>query len=208
MVSPQKEDRKTLEEWAGSKHLSLTLVFTDIVESTKIGIKLRDPDWIDDLFKHFSQARELASRYDCYVVKVIGDSLMMAFRVSSEAIEFAVAFSINTSVDYIGIRVGVHSGQVQIRENDIYGLNVNFTSRVQSTIPREGILVSNAVRKDYDKTIRSFAAIEFLEEEKDVKDFGKEILCRAVSPDLHRAWVAQREARFKLLNSSVPRRPR
>lgn len=98
-MSSAYEVPTTLEEWAGSKHLSLTLAFTDIVESTKIGIKLRDPDWIDDLFKHFSQARELASHYDCYVVKVIGDSLMMAFRVSSEAVEFAVAFSINTSVD-------------------------------------------------------------------------------------------------------------
>lgn len=94
----QNQPPLTLEQWAGSKHLSLTLVFTDIVESTKIGIKLRDPDWIDDLFKHFSQARKLASLYDCYVVKVIGDSLMMAFRVSSEAVEFAVDFSLNTSV--------------------------------------------------------------------------------------------------------------
>lgn len=110
--------------------------------------------------------------------------------------------------DYIGIRVGIHSGQVQIRENDIYGLNVNFTSRIQSAIPKEGILVSNAVRKDYDKTIRTYAAIKFLEEEKDVKDFGKEILCRAVSPDLAKAWRAQRDARVKLLSSSVPRRPR
>jgi class 3 adenylate cyclase len=181
-VLPQREHCQTLEEWAQSKHLSLTLAFTDIVDSTKIGMKLRDPEWIDDLFKHFSQARELASYYDCYVVKVIGDSLMMAFRVSSQAVEFAFHFSINTSVDYIGIRVGIHSGQVQIRENDIYGLNVNFTSRVQSAIPREGILVSSPVRKDYDRTIRTHEAVKFLEEEKDLKDFGKEILCRAVSP--------------------------
>jgi len=184
-------------------------MFTDIVESTKIGMKLRDPEWIDGLFNHFSLARVLASHYDCYVVKVIGDSLMMmAFRVPSEAVEFAVEFSIDTSVDYIGIRVAIHSGQLQIRENDIYGLNVNFTSRVQSAIPREGILVSSSVRKDYDRTIRSFDAIKFLEEEKDLKDFGKETLCRAVGPFLHKAWLAKRQARFKLLNSKVPREPR
>jgi class 3 adenylate cyclase len=208
IVLPQKENRKTLEEWAGSKHLSLTLVFTDIVESTKIGRRLGDTDWIEDLFLHFSRARELAANYDCYVVKVIGDSLMMAFRAPSDAVKFGVDFSINTGVDYIGIRVAINSGEVQIRENDIYGLNVNFASRVQRAIPREGILVSNSVRRDYDKTMGSSFAIKFLEEEKDLKDFGKEILCRAISPDLRNAWLAQREARFKLLNSSVPRRPR
>ena len=59
-MSPEQERNKTLEEWAGSKHLSLALVFTDIVDSTKIGVKLGDNDWIDDLFSHFSQARQIA----------------------------------------------------------------------------------------------------------------------------------------------------
>ena len=42
----------TLEEWAGAPHLGLTLLFTDIVESTSIGIRLGDNRWIEDLFKH------------------------------------------------------------------------------------------------------------------------------------------------------------
>jgi class 3 adenylate cyclase len=130
-VLPQEERPKTLEEWARSKHLSLTLIFTDIVQSTKIGIKLGDTDWIEDLFLHFDRARELASHYDCHVVKAIGDSLMMAFSAPSAAVKFAVDFSINTGVDYIGIRVAIYSGEVHIRDNDIYGLTVNHTSRVQ-----------------------------------------------------------------------------
>src|SRR2546429_10004559 len=95
-------------------HLGLTLLFTDIVDSTTIGIKLGDTRWIEDLFKHFSTARTFAFMYDCYVVKVIGDSLMMAFRTSSEAVQFAIEFSTDTGVNYIGIRAGIHSGQVQI----------------------------------------------------------------------------------------------
>jgi class 3 adenylate cyclase len=91
---------------------------------------------------HFSSGRTFAFRYDGYVVKAIGDSLMMAFRTSSDAVQFAMAFSINTGVSYIGIGINIHSGQVEIRDNDIYGLNVNLTSRVQHVLPGEGILVT------------------------------------------------------------------
>jgi class 3 adenylate cyclase len=51
---------------------------------------LGDGRWIQDLFVHFNQARGLAIRLDAYVVKVIGDSLMIAFRTSTDAVEFAL----------------------------------------------------------------------------------------------------------------------
>src|SRR5437764_1069502 len=105
-----------------------------------MGIRLGDTRWIEDLFEHFSSARTLALLYDSYVVKVIGDSLMVAFRRPSEAVQFGVKFATNTGVDYIGIRVGIHSGEVEIRENEIYGINLNLASRVQHSIPRDGIL--------------------------------------------------------------------
>ena len=86
---------------------------------------------------------------------------MMAFRTSSEAVDFAVDFSINTGVPYIGIRVAIHMGEVQIRENDIYGLNVNFASRIQSKIEHEGILVSERVKEDYSTTTGTSPRIRF-----------------------------------------------
>src|SRR6266404_1262630 len=145
-MSVEHKNRQTLEEWAGSQHLGLTLVFTDIVESTDIGVKLGDTQWVKDLFVHFTLARDIASCFDSYVVKVIGDSLMIAFKTSSDAVNFALNFGENTGIEYIGIRVGINSGEVQIRENDIYGLNVNLTSRIQHSIPLEGIWVSNSVK--------------------------------------------------------------
>ena len=62
----------TLEDWAGAQNLGLSLVFTDIVDSTRIGIRLGDTKWIEALFEHFSIARIIALKYDCYVVKAIG----------------------------------------------------------------------------------------------------------------------------------------
>jgi class 3 adenylate cyclase len=59
-MSSADEVRTTLEEWAGHRHLSLTVVFTDIVKSTQIGSALGDTKWIDGLSKHFAQARSLS----------------------------------------------------------------------------------------------------------------------------------------------------
>jgi class 3 adenylate cyclase len=189
----------TLEKWAGSQNLNLTLVFTDIVDSTTIGRKLGDRRWIEDLFRHFSRARELASQYDCYVVKVIGDSLMMAFRTSTEAVDFALDFVCDTGVDYIGIRAGINSGQVQIRENDIYGLNVNFTSRIQHAVKSEGILVSESVKRDYEKTFGMDSGVRFNPQEKDLQSFGLETVYWTFRPGSRLAITKQRTARVDLL---------
>jgi class 3 adenylate cyclase len=192
----------TLEEWAGSRHLSLTLLFTDIVKSTSIGVRLGDGKWIEDLFVHFNQARGLAIRYDSYVVKVIGDSLMIAFRTSTEAVDFALEFATFTGVDYIGIRVGINSGQVQIRENDIYGLNVNLTSRIQQSLPNEGIRVSTPVKEDYE-SVQGKSRF-FFSEEIELASFGKKTLWRADSSELREAWLTQARARAQLLGLRPP----
>lgn len=189
----------TLEEWAGSQNLNLTLVFTDIVKSTLIGKKLGDRRWIEELFIHFSQARSLTDFVDCFVVKVIGDSLMMAFRTSTDAVDFALAFLMDTGVDHIGIRIGINSGQVHLRENDIYGLNVNFTSRVQHALEGEGILVSNSVMRDYQKTFGLDSPVRFVPRLVDLKSFGEETLYFTLEPGCREAIRKHAKARFQIL---------
>jgi len=193
---PQNRPLITLEEWAGSQHLNLTLLFTDIVKSTDIGVKLRDRKWIEDLFIHFSLARQLASKFDCHVVKVIGDALMLAFRTSTDAVDFAIEFGADTGVEYIGIRITINSGQVQIRENDIYGLNVNFTSRMQREISSEGILVSNSVKEDYEKIL---GGIQFRARHINLESFGERTLWLAYTQVWREAVINQRKARRRLL---------
>jgi class 3 adenylate cyclase len=192
-------DQDSLQDWAGAQNLGLTLVFTDIVNSTSIGIKLGDTRWIESVFEHFSTARTLALLYDCFVVKVIGDSLMMAFRRPSEAVQFAVRFAGDTGVDYIGIRVGIHSGEVEIRENDIYGLNVNLTSRVQHVLPSEGILATQSVQKDYVRRHGMGTSVRFMPREVDLKSFGREVVFLVRDGKTMQAIRRQRAARHALL---------
>jgi|SRR5882672_1297562 len=198
-MSFQTNSSRTLEEWAGSQHLILGLVFTDIVSSTEIGIKRGDAKWIDDLFAHFSMGRQIAACFDSYIVKVIGDSLMVAFRTASEAVSFSVNFAENTGVEHIGIRVGINSGDVEIRENDIYGLNVNFTSRVQHALPRDGILAANSVKEDYEKRFGAGSGVRFIRREENLKSFGMKTLYLVHASALRRARRSQRIARSSLL---------
>jgi len=51
-MSPSEDQSSvTLQQWAEADHLGLTLLFTDIVESTAIGIGLGDNTWIEDLWR-------------------------------------------------------------------------------------------------------------------------------------------------------------
>jgi class 3 adenylate cyclase len=203
-TSMNNSTNKTLEKWAGAKLLNLALVFTDIVDSTAIGQKLGDRVWMPELANHFKRGRELASKYDCFVVKVIGDAFMVAFRNSTEAVEFAMEFAKDTGVDFIGIRAGIHSGQVQIMDNDIYGLNVNKTARIQSSIKFEGIRVSTSVKEDFRKAYGTETDTKFISVNIDLKNFGTLELWNVISRELRQVFVNINKERNKILGKIPP----
>lgn len=187
----------TLESWAGSTKPTLVLLFTDIVDSTAIGKKLGDNRWINELAVHFQRGRLLAAINDGYVIKVIGDAFMIAFRNATNAVDFAVDFSLNTGVPFVGVRIGIHSGQVQIMENDIYGLNVNCAARIQTSITRQGISVSEQVKRDYEQVVGTDNELRFQPGLTDLKNFGKTTLWRVRSK---RLILAQKQIDDELRN--------
>jgi class 3 adenylate cyclase len=197
---------KSLEEWAGAKCLNLALVFTDIVDSTAIGQKRGDVRWMNELSEHFRIGRAFASNYDCYVVKVIGDAFMIAFRNSTDPVNFSLEFSKNTGVKFIGIRVGIHSGQVQIMDNDIYGLNVNKAARIQSSVEKEGICVSEAIKEDFEKAFGSNCTIRFNQNPVNLKNFRRTRLWNVNDKELVSVYKSIRIERNKILGTTTQER--
>jgi class 3 adenylate cyclase len=141
--------RTTLREWAGASTAQVALVFTDIIDSTDLVNEMGDKKWIEVLIKHLSQARRTLVNYDCYEIKFIGDSFMVAFRTTFEALLFALALFADTGHPKVKIRAGIHVGEVHIVDNDIFGGMVNYTARVLKAAAdeEEWIVVS-----DYAKT--------------------------------------------------------
>lgn len=126
---------------------------------------------------------------------------MVAFRTASDAVSFALEFEENTGVEYIAIRVGINSGDVEIRENDIYGLNVNFTSRVQHALPGGGILAANSVQRDFNKRYGDDSGVRFLPREVDLKSFGKETVFFVATRALMNVRQKKYKARKTLLET-------
>jgi len=142
-----------LEKWAHSQPrelTTLTIAFTDIVRSTYLCNSMGNKQWIDILILHFAKARELLCQHNCYEIKIIGDSFMVAFRNAVDALKFTLAFHKSTGHETVKIRAGIHTGAVRIIDNDIYGGMVNYASRVMGSSKGDDITLSNTAKEQID----------------------------------------------------------
>ena len=151
------EELITLQEWANvdddDPDTTLAVVFTDIVDSTNLMRAKKDPGMFVLLVSHFAAARRLKRLHKGYEIKLIGDSYMAAFRTAGRAMRFALDFGGDTGHAEVKIRAGINSGQVRIRENDVYGLMVNLASRLcHIKVPRfpDSIFISAAAKDGID----------------------------------------------------------
>lgn len=126
------------------------LVFTDIVDSTTLANELRDEKWIELLKKHFDQARLLMAKHSHHEIKIIGDSFMVVFHSASDALDFALDLYEDTGDYRIKIRAGIHVGSAAIVDDDMFGIMVNYTKRIESTENPSGIKVSDFAKTEID----------------------------------------------------------
>jgi adenylate cyclase len=123
-----------------------TIVFTDVVGSTSLSQELGDAAWSDLIEGHFLTVKEIVDQEGGVVVKTLGDGGMYAFTSGTAAlsagvrIQRAVAFSDDTA---LGLRVGIHTGDVIQNDNDYIGLTVNKAARVAAAADGGQILVSS-----------------------------------------------------------------
>lgn len=128
----------------------LALAFTDIVDSTVLGRRVGDKQYLEIVRRHIQTGRMFIQQNHGYEIKIIGDSFMVAFHSAVEALNFALAFYRNTGDVQVRIRVGIHAGPVYINENDLIGLTVNYTKRVESAAQAGGIALSNEAKRHID----------------------------------------------------------
>lgn len=140
--------------WAGSTQITLATVFTDVVESTKLGVELGDETMNEVRRNHFTKVRELIAKYEGYEIKNIGDAFFVTFRTAVQAFDFALTLSRDTGDKRIKIRAGIHVGPIIIEENDAFGSTVNYTDRViKMAAGKDDIWVSNQAREHINQFI-------------------------------------------------------
>jgi adenylate cyclase len=132
---------------------TLTVMFVDLVGYTKTANKLGRQHLSDlhDIFDNISL--EVFAKYHGKVIKKIGDAFLTTFKSPTNAILSGIALQSEfrkynkTSHPKIPlkIRVAIHSGEVVIKNDDIYGDAVNVTSRIERLTKENDIVFSESV---------------------------------------------------------------
>jgi class 3 adenylate cyclase len=128
------------------ERLVTTLLFTDIVDSTKTAERLGDQAWKQLLREHDRVTRTQIERYRGDEVDTTGDGFLVMFASAGSALRCAVA--IRDAIRTLGlqVRIGVHSGEVERTANSIAGINVHAAARIMALAGASEILVSSVAR--------------------------------------------------------------
>lgn len=122
-----------------------TMVFTDIVGSTTQATELGDERWGQLLDRHETVVRRQIERFGGGTVKSTGDGMLATFDSPARAIRGALAIREAVRGLDLTLRIGIHTGEVELRGQDIGGIAVHVASRVQSLAEPGEILVSRTV---------------------------------------------------------------
>jgi class 3 adenylate cyclase len=123
-----------------------TVLFTDIVDSTRRAAGMGDRDWHALLDAHDAVVRSQLARYRGREVNTSGDGFLAMFDGPQRAIRCAMA--IRDAVQSLGIevRAGLHTGECEVRGDDIGGLAVHIGARVSALAGPNDVLVSSTLR--------------------------------------------------------------
>jgi class 3 adenylate cyclase len=151
-VGDSDADLDEIEEFlTGARHAPVTdrvlatVLFTDIVGSTEQAGALGDRRWRELLDAHDRVVRRQLERFRGREVNTVGDGFVATFDGPGRAIQCACAIRDAVKALEIEVRTGLHTGEIEMRGEDVAGIAVHLAQRV-SALARSGeVLVSRTV---------------------------------------------------------------
>jgi class 3 adenylate cyclase/pimeloyl-ACP methyl ester carboxylesterase len=131
---------------SGAERILATVLFTDIVGSTDRAAQLGDGRWRDLLDRHDQSVRIQIERFRGREVKTVGDGFVATFDSPSRAIECALAIGETLKALDIGVRAGIHTGEIEVRGDDVAGIAVHIGARVSALAGAGEVFVSSTVK--------------------------------------------------------------
>jgi class 3 adenylate cyclase len=122
-----------------------TILITDIVGSTETIAVVGQERWVDLLERHDAAVRRQLERFGGREVKTTGDGFLATFDGPARAVTCAQAIRDAAVQLGIEIRAGVHTGEVELRGDDISGMAVHIAARVEALAAPGEVLVSRTV---------------------------------------------------------------
>jgi class 3 adenylate cyclase len=123
-----------------------TVLFTDIVDSTARASDLGDAKWKQLLDQHDRITSDLVERHRGRVVKTTGDGVFATFDGPARAVQCGIATREAVRPLGLDIRAGVHTGECELRGDDIGGIAVHIGARVAGLAEPGEVVVSRTVR--------------------------------------------------------------
>lgn len=123
-----------------------TVLFTDIVDSTRLAAQLGDQRWLDLRAAHDGLVRTHLQRYRGKDVATTGDGFLAIFDGPARAVRCALEIAAAVRSLGIEIRAGLHTGEVETQDGQIAGIAVHIAARVMALADKGRVLVSSTVK--------------------------------------------------------------
>jgi class 3 adenylate cyclase/Tol biopolymer transport system component len=184
-------------------HLSV-IMFSDIVGYSKMMQENEDLT-MQLLSRHNQIVRDALKKHDGKEIKMMGDAFLVSFATVANAVRCAVEIQEQfakynesaTEKEKILLRIGIHMGDIVVKDNDVFGDGVNIASRIEPLAEPGGICISqevyNLVRHKLDLQVVSLGPKEL----KNIKDKIEiyEILVGSITADAHKAKMRKKNRR-------------
>ncbi|HKB52231.1 MAG TPA: adenylate/guanylate cyclase domain-containing protein [Solirubrobacterales bacterium] len=133
---------------------TVTVLFTDIEDSTKLNERLGDQGWIEVLRAHNQVVHDCVRGHGGYEVKSQGDGFMIAYPSARRGLECAIDMQRNLAganggdlTEPLRVRIGLHTGEAIREGDDFYGRSVTLAARIADEAEGGEILASSLVRE-------------------------------------------------------------
>lgn len=130
-----------------SQRILASVLFTDLVGSTENQVRLGDEAFRELMNRHDDLSKRLIHRHQGRYIHSTGDGLLATFDAPTNAIACAIAIRDGLSGMDLHVRAGVHTGEVELRGDDISGISVNIASRIADRAAEGKILISDLTRQ-------------------------------------------------------------
>jgi class 3 adenylate cyclase len=123
-----------------------TILFTDIVDSTRLAADLGDQKWSDLLEGHHEAVRRELEIFRGHEVKTTGDGFHATFDGPARSVQCATAIRESTRQMGLNVRIGIHTGECEVRGESLEGVAIHIAARVSGIAAGGDILVSRTVK--------------------------------------------------------------
>jgi class 3 adenylate cyclase len=150
------DEELVMVDWAGGAgfdtgpgekaRVLATILFTDIVDSTALARDAGDASWKRTVAMHDDVVRSVVAGFGGREVETAGDSFLVVFDSAESAIRCGLALVRALEAIRLSIRVGIHSGEVDMTDDQVRGLAVHAASRILDQAGSGEVLLSGTTR--------------------------------------------------------------